>query len=207
MSYRRRIIAALLLSLSFGPTSVAHGAGSGALPTPSQILETLPVRPEDGSGYARSSFKLWVDDDRNGCDTRREVLIVESLRPVKVGNRCSISGGQWFSVYDGVTTTNATSFDIDHLVPLKEAWDSGAKSWTAQRRQEYANDLRTAFALVAVSASSNRSKGDRDPAEWMPPRREYWCQYVIEWIGVKATWGLAVDAVEKNALQRVLSGC
>ena len=188
------------------PLSAAEAAPPSG-PTPIQVLETLSVAAEDGSGYSRSSFKHWIDEDRDGCDTRREVLIAESLRPVRVGSRCSISGGQWFSVYDGRISTNASSFDIDHVVALKEAWDSGAKSWTAERRQAFANDLTTSFSLIAVSASSNRSKGDRDPAEWMPTRREYWCQYAIEWVGVKATWSLSVDPAEKAALSRVLVDC
>lgn len=195
------IVAVSLLSLS------SAEAASPAGPTPSQVLETLLVAAEDGSGYSRSSFKHWIDEDRDGCDTRREVLIAESLRPVRVGSRCSISGGQWYSVYDGRVTTNASSFDIDHVVALKEAWDSGAKSWSADRRQAFANDLNLPFALIAVSASSNRSKGDRDPAEWMPSRREYWCQYAIEWVGVKASWSLSVDPAEKGALSRILIDC
>ena len=203
----RRFIAAIvatpLLLLWSSSTSASPPSG----PTPIQVLEALSVAAEDGSGYSRSSFKHWIDEDRDGCDTRREVLIAESLRPVRVGSRCSISGGQWFSVYDGRTSTNASSFDIDHVVALKEAWDSGAKTWTAERRQAFANDLTTPFSLIAVSASSNRSKGDRDPAEWVPPRREYWCQYAIEWVGVKATWSLSVDPAEKAALGRILIDC
>ncbi|MBU3688028.1 MAG: HNH endonuclease [Acidimicrobiales bacterium mtb01] len=201
---RRGIAFLVLLFFLFGSSPVRSAAPG---PTPLQVLETLVVAPEDGSGYNRSSFKHWIDGDRDGCDTRREVLIAESLRPVRIGSRCSISGGQWFSVYDGRSTTNSSSFDIDHVVALKEAWDSGAKAWTAERRQAFANDLGTAFALIAVSASSNRSKGDRDPAEWMPARREYWCQYAIEWVGVKATWSLSVDPAEKTALARVLVDC
>ena len=205
MPSRRFMATIVVSSLSLWSSSTQAAPPLG--PTPLQVLETLPVAAEDGSGYSRSSFKHWIDEDRDGCDTRREVLIAESLRPVRVGSRCSISGGQWFSVYDGRTTTNASSFDIDHVVALKEAWDSGAKSWTAERRQAFANDVNTAFSLIAVSASSNRSKGDRDPAEWMPPRREYWCQYALEWVGVKATGSLSVDPAEKAALGRVLVDC
>jgi len=202
-----RFIAAIVAVSSLSLWSSSTHAAPPLGPTPIQVLETLSVAAEDGSGYSRSSFKHWIDEDRDGCDTRREVLIAESLRPVRVGSRCSISGGLWFSVYDGRTTSNASSFDIDHVVALKEAWDSGAKTWTAERRQAFANDVITAFSLIAVSASSNRSKGDRDPAEWMPPRREYWCQYAIEWVGVKATWALSVDPAEKAALGRVLVDC
>ncbi|MEY4223299.1 MAG: hypothetical protein RIS33_233 [Actinomycetota bacterium] len=203
----RRRIASIVFVVAASTMSTTPALAAATGPTPLQVLDTLVVAPEDGAGYSRSSFKHWIDEDRDGCDTRREVLIAESLRPVRVGSRCSISGGQWYSVYDGRATTNASSFDIDHVVALKEAWDSGAKAWTAERRQAFANDLNTAFSLIAVSASSNRSKGDRDPAEWLPSRREYWCQYAIEWVGVKATWALSVDPAEKATLARVLSDC
>ena len=104
-------------------------------------------------------------------------------------------------------TSTPRSFDIDHLVPLKEAWDSGAWRWGADERTAYANDLDYVSALIAVSASSNRSKGDQDPAEWMPPRAEDSCAYATGWIGVKYRWRLAVDAQEKRALQGILRNC
>ena len=118
-----------------------------------------------------------------------------------------MTGGRWFSRYDGQSTTVASGFDIDHMVPLAEAWGSGAQAWTAQRRQDYANDLTYRLALIAVTASSNRSKGDRDPAEWLPPSKSYWCKYLRQWVGVKYRWGLAVDATEKVALEDGLRGC
>lgn len=170
-------------------------------------LVGLRVEPERVGGYDRSLFRHWIDADRNGCDTRREVLIAESLTPVRVGASCSITGGTWFSAYDGVTTTDASTFDIDHLVPLKEAWESGAHAWTNDRRQAFANDLALPESLIAVSASSNRSKGDRDPAEWMPPRREYHCTYVTSWITVKKAWNLSVDRAEYQKLEQVLTNC
>ncbi|MCS5689596.1 MAG: HNH endonuclease family protein, partial [Acidimicrobiales bacterium] len=107
--------------------------------------------------------------DGDGCDTRREVLIEESIEPVTETIGCSLQGGRWYSAFDGVETDDPSTFDVDHMVPLKEAWDSGAWAWDAARRQAFANDTTLADALIAVSASSNRSKGSKDPAEWMPP--------------------------------------
>jgi hypothetical protein len=170
-------------------------------------LSGLTIAAEQTTGYDRDLFKHWIDADRDGCDTRREVLIAESITPVTVGSGCSLTGGKWFSAYDGVETTDASTFDIDHVVALKEAWDSGANSWTADRRQSFANDLENAFSLIAVTASSNRSKGEKDPAEWLPTRTTYKCTYVIEWIRVKKAWNLTVDQAEYNALQRVLATC
>ena len=122
------------------------------------------------TGYDRDLFHHWIDADGDGCDTRDEVLIAESVTTVQVSQPgCTLSGGQWVSLYDGVQTTDPSTFDIDHMVPLAEAWDSGAWNWDAQQREAFANDLTHAEALIAVSASSNRSKGDQDPAEWQPP--------------------------------------
>ena len=111
------------------------------------------------------------------------------------------------SVYDGVPTNTPSDFDIDHLVPLAEAWDSGASEWDPDRRAAFANALDSPEALVAVSASSNRSKSDKDPAEWLPPDETYWCRYATDWVKVKSDWGLSVDPAEKSSLTQVLQGC
>ncbi|NUP45498.1 MAG: HNH endonuclease, partial [Streptomyces sp.] len=111
-----------------------------------------------------------------------------------------------YSQYDGVTTTDPSTFDIDHLVPLAEAWDSGASGWTTARRQAFANDV-TRPQLIAVSASSNRSKSDQDPAEWVPTRSAYVCTYVRAWVQVKYYYDLSVDSAEKSALTSYLAGC
>lgn len=175
--------------------------------TPTSPLAGLRVEAEFPSGYDRDLFRHWIDADRDGCDTRREVLIAESTTPVQVGSGCSITGGTWYSAYDGTTTIDASTFDIDHMIPLKEAWDSGAHAWSSDRRQAFANDLTLAQSLIAVSASSNRSKSDRDPAEWMPPRTAYHCTYVTAWIAVKKAWDLSVDQAEYRKLEQVLATC
>lgn len=161
----------------------------------------------EGGGYDRSLFRHWIDANRNGCNARREVLIIEAVVKPVVGERCSFTGGSWYSPFDGVTTEDASVFDIDHMVPLKEAWDSGAHAWDSDRRRAFANDLDLPEALIAVSRSSNRSKGARDPAEWLPPLRSYHCQYVRDWMVVKIKWELSVDAREFTALRNVAAGC
>lgn len=166
-------------------------------------INKLPVATEKRDGYDRDLFKHWIDADKNGCDTRREVLIAEATSKPKVGSGCSFTGGKWTSWYDGATTTNSSGFDIDHMVPLAESWDSGAWAWTNQRRQDFANDLGDYRALIAVSASSNRSKSDRDPAEWMPARAK--CGYLTHWVAVKVRWGLKVDSAEKAALRNLVN--
>ncbi|MBE8477461.1 HNH endonuclease family protein [Streptomyces justiciae] len=96
---------------------------------------------------------------------------------------------------------------MDHLVPLTEAWDSGASAWTSKERQDYANDPGDARALIAVSAASNRSKSDQDPATWQPPAAGYRCAYATDWIAIKTRWELAIDNAERAALTDIVSSC
>ncbi len=96
--------------------------------------------------------------------------------------------------------------DIDHVVPLSEAWKSGANSWTTAQRQAFANDL-THSQLIAVTDNVNQSKGDQDPAEWLPPRSAYHCMYARMWVSVKYTYKLTLDSAEKSALSGILNGC
>lgn len=197
-----------------GPVALSDASARGTIcattppvTTPTSPLDALRIEPEHVGGYDRSLFKHWIDADRDGCDTRREVLIAESTTPVQVGSGCSITGGTWYSAYDGVVTTDASSFDIDHMIPLKEAWDSGAHAWTSSMREAFANDLGLAASLIAVSASSNRSKSDRDPAEWLPTNTAFHCTYVNQWIAVKTAWNLSVDRAEYDRLAAVSSTC
>ncbi len=192
-----------------GATGVEVAAGSeGAVAELLSRLEALPVRAEQRSGYDRDLFDHWVDADGDRCDARREVLIAEAVVVPRVGSSCSLSGGQWYSVYDGATETGTGSgFDVDHLVPLAEAWDSGAYGWDSDTRRRYANDLGYEHSLVAVSASSNRQKGASDPAEWLPVDTSVRCWYVEAWIAVKTRWELSVDTTELQALRQLISQC
>ena len=191
------------LALFIAASVLAAPSAQAATRKPAvQLLNSLPVAAEETSGYSRDLFRHWIRQ-ADGCTTRQDVLIDERTAGSVSG--CSVVNGRWTSFYDGVTTTNPRSLDIDHMVPLKEAWDSGAWRWNAATRQAYANDLGYGLSLVAVTASANRSKSDRDPAEWMPARGR--CSYAKAWIGVKYRWRLSVDAPEKRALASALQGC
>lgn len=167
------------------------------------MLNSLPVSAEKRDGYDRDLFRHWTDRDGNGCSAREDVLIAEKTSGDVQG--CRVVDGTWFSAYDGETTSNPSSFDIDHMVPLAEAWDSGAWRWDARTRERFANDLGFAGSLIAVTASSNRTKSDRDPAEWLPDRGV--CAYAKTWVAVKFRWRLSVDPDEKRTLTRILSNC
>jgi hypothetical protein len=148
---------------------------------------------------------LWIDADSDGCNTREEVLIEEAVIKPKIGNSCTLTGGTWLSPYDGVRTTKASSLDIDHLVPLSEAWRSGAWAWSAQQRKDFANDVDDPRALIAVSLGQNRSKGDKDPAQWLPPKGV--CTYIADWIAIKARYQLSVDPIEAAFLTTKVKSC
>ena len=192
----------LSVLVTTGGTAHADTEWSGSL---TSAIDHIPVADEVRTGYDRDLFRLWVDADGDGCDTRAEVLISEAEDAPSVGSGCSLSGGRWYSYYDGVSQTSASTLDIDHVVPLAEAWDSGARSWTADRREAYANDLGDSHTLVGVTASLNRSKGDQDVAEWLPPIND--CRYIKDWVTAKIRWGLSQDAAEQGALRDIAAGC
>ena len=190
----------------FGSGDSASGTvGTDALRLAVEVLAGLRVAPEQRSGYDREHFSHWSDLDGDGCDTRREVLIRDSqVRSTLDPNRtCWVVSGLWYSHYDGEWVEGPSSLDIDHLVPLAEAWDSGAHSWSPDRREEFANDE---GALLAVTARSNRAKGASDPAGWMPSNEDFTCPYAAAWIAVKARWSLAMDQEESDFLQGLLAG-
>lgn len=204
---RRRALATVMAAA----LTVVGIASSGWLwDTPAEAAPVgLRVEAEHArTGYDRALFEHWTDADGDGCDTRDEVLIVESVTVVQVTQPgCVLTGGRWSSVYDSVETTDPSTFDVDHLVPLAEAWDSGAWAWDAARREAFANDLELADALVAVTASSNRAKGDQDPAEWQPPNAAVDCWYATAWVQVKIRWDLSADPTEAATLDEMLAGC
>ncbi|GIJ51765.1 hypothetical protein Val02_86510 [Virgisporangium aliadipatigenens] len=170
-------------------------------------VSSLTVATEVRTGYNRDLFPHWIDADGDGCNTRYEVLIAEATTRPTVGSGCSLTGGRWYSYYNNTYYTLPSDLDIDHMVALAEAWDSGARSWTTAKRQAYANDLTESRALVAVKDSVNQSKSDRDPAEWMPTNSGATCRYVQEWVAVKKRWALTVDSAEKAALTGYAASC
>lgn len=169
-------------------------------------LEELRVEAEDDQpGYDRALFPHWDDGVEDNCTTRQVILKSEG-EDVEIDDNCQPTSGSWHSPYDGETFTEAQDIDIDHMVALKEGWRSGAHAWTTEERGAFANDLESS-QLWAVSASSNRAKGDADPADWLPPLESVHCDYVVSWIEVKHTWDLSVDPDEDEALRAVLTDC
>lgn len=180
-----------------------------------RALEVGPRRPP--VGYDRDAFgTAWSDTDGNGCNQRDDVLLRDAVpgtvHDAQQGS-CDhdVLAGTWVDPYTGRTLTftdlkdphQSQAIQIDHLVPLAEAWASGAARWDAQRRKEFANDL---AELLAVDGPTNASKGDDDPAAWRP-RKAFQCTYAVRWIGTKHRWRLSVDRPEKRALREMLAYC
>lgn len=189
------------------PTSPSDGTGASGRELLAQLR--LVDDPSSSQGYSRDLFPTWLDLDGNGCDAREDTLIVESLVSAEVerSGECEVISGRWLSVYDGVEVSEPSELDVDHLVPLAEAWRSGAYLWETDRRAAFANDLSYADHLIAVTASANRSKSDSPPNEWRPPRRETWCRYATAWVTVKVTWSLTATTAERDALGQMLDTC
>ena len=181
--------------------------GPGAPVGARQALQKLEVKPSGTmSGYSREKFPHWSDAQEYGWDVRdsscdaRDAALIRDGKDVKVGKGCDVTSGRWLDPYTGNTYTDPSDIDIDHVVPLANAWRSGASSWDEQRRERYANDP---GVVLSVEDNANQEKGDKGPEAWKPPRKQEWCDYAIRWVEIKADYGLSVNAQEKASLQHV----
>ena len=179
-------------------------------------LSELKVRPAGSmAGYSREEFPHWSDaqefgwklpgrtPDPESCDARDAALIRDG-REERVDAYCDVASGSWFDPYGGQTYTDPEDIDIDHIVPLANAWRSGASSWNTAKRESFANVSRD---LLSVDDALNQSKGDKGPEAWKPPRKAYWCVYAKRWIGIKHYWDLSVTDAERSALKQMLGRC
>ncbi|MFJ3206023.1 HNH endonuclease family protein [Streptomyces sp. NPDC086989] len=196
---------AALTSLVNAPLAQASPPAPISAAAARSYLATVTPKTEGSlSGYSRSLFPHWITVS-GSCNTRETVLKRDGVG-VATDSSCAAVSGSWYSEYDGATWTNAADLDIDHVVPLAEAWRSGAASWTTAKRQQFANDL-TRPQLIAVTDNVNQAKGDQDPGKWLPSRTAYRCTYARMWVDVKQYWGLSMDSGEKTALVNILNGC
>lgn len=194
-------------SRSLYTTALTLALAMNMLTTPAAQAFDLPltIAPDQLSGYERTLFKHWIDADKDKCDTRKEVLIQEAVSIPKLSSGCVFNGGKWISAYDGLATTDYSTLDIDHMVPLSEAWRSGAWKWSPAQREAFANDLTDSRSLIAVTASLNRQKSDQDPSTWLPLVDK--CTYVSNWIAIKVRYSLTVDTAEATALTTLIASC
>ncbi|MEU3403227.1 HNH endonuclease family protein [Streptomyces sp. NPDC006670] len=176
----------------------------GAAVARAQLAALKTGKPGTMAGYSRDKFTHWAEQG-DKCDTR-EVVLQRDGKDVTRDAECRAVSGSWKSLYDGVTVNEASKLDIDHMVPLAEAWRSGAAGWDSAKRKAFANDL-TRPQLLAVSAASNRSKGDQSPDLWQPADKSSWCQYGRAWTTVKSHYGLTVTDAERAMLTTMIDTC
>lgn len=160
--------------------------------------------------YDRSLYPHWIDADGDCQNTRAEVLIRDDddgAVEFAETNPCRVVRGSWLDPYTGITFNDASELDVDHVVPLKNAHESGAWAWTRERRREYANYLVDENHLLAVKAGENRSKGANGPETYKPPLISYHCEYARIWIKIKTDWELEVGEDEGVALEEMLATC
>lgn len=200
------IVCAVTLAMVGSLINVSEAATTISFKSATIALNSLKIADEVRTGYKREMFKHWTSAG-NGCDSRKAVIISEAIVKPKIETGCKIIGGEWLSIYDNVKVTDAGKLDVDHMVPLAEAWDSGAQAWDAKKREMYANDQTDSRHLIAVTGASNRSKSDQDPADWMPTNKSYWCEYLDNWISIKVRWNLSVDKKEKDFIINNIKSC
>ncbi|MGC7099181.1 HNH endonuclease family protein [Amycolatopsis lurida] len=199
------VLAATALTVTITTPAAATPPNIPSKATAQAELSALTVAAEGSlTGYSRDLFPHWSTVS-GSCNTRETVLKRDGKNVVQ-DSACAAVSGSWFSPYDGATWTNAADVDIDHIVPLAEAWRSGANSWTTSKRQQFANDL-TRPQLIAVTDNVNQAKGDKDPSAWQPSVSSYRCTYAKMWIRSKHYWGLRAQSAEKTSLQSMLNTC
>lgn len=200
-----------------GNSSNSPGAGIHGAKEAMAVLNKLPVKGKAAkTGYSRDRFgPAWTDKAKgvlwagNGCDTRNDILKRDLKNPTLSGKCKVMSGVLNPDPYTGKVIhfkrgKESAKIQIDHLIPLGNAWVTGAQQLPESKRVALANDPRN---LLAVDGPANGAKGDRDASGWMPPNRKIWCQYIEAQINVKHIYGLWVTSAEKNAMMKVLSRC
>lgn len=199
------------------PSGTGLATSEGAPPPPTAAeagsqLSTLEVAPEGSmSGYSRESFPHWASDGTEfgwaepdgSCDVRDDALIRDG-QGVQINEHCTITAGSWTGPYTGDSLDDDSDLDIDHIVPLANAYRSGADSWTESRKEAYASDP---GVLLSTGDSANQEKSDSGPEDWTPPNTLYHCEYAKRWIGLKSAWGLTVTTEERSELEGLLQTC
>ncbi len=189
-----------------GPNPPAT-ATSFNVPRDHALAELRIAERKNVTGYSRDMFPTWLDFDNNGCRARDDILAAQAQAPVTKRGVCAIADGTWVSVYDGATLKGPQQVEIDHVIPLANAWRSGANEWTAERRAQFANDTSQYGELIVSSSAANRAKADSSPDVWRPSNRASWCGYGQLWLNLKVKWSLNATTAERNALGQMLETC
>ena len=176
------------------------------------MLQEIEVAPVGSmAGYSREEFPHWAadgtefgwDEPDGSCDVRDDALIRDGTG-IEIDEDCSFTSGKWLDPYTGTTLEEPEDVDIDHVVPLANAWRAGAVGWDKSQREKYANDP---GVLLSADDAANQTKGDKGPEAWLPPNTDYRCEYARRWISIKRQWKLTVNIKEKATLENLLQGC
>lgn len=195
------------------------GGDSGSTDTSALAKSLDKIKQQDAQNvaYNRDDWKHW-DNIRSCWNVREEVLYRDAVKGSieltdkdgkKVTNKdkaCNIVKGKWIDPFSGKTYTNPKDIDIDHVIPLKYAATHGGQQWSSSKKREYANSLAPGH-LLAVSASQNRSKGDKGPGSWKPSDKSYHCTYARQWISIATTWKLSLNPADHKELGKMLAKC
>jgi hypothetical protein len=182
-------------------------------------VDSLTVAAAKNVNYDRSEWRQW--DNITSCWTVREQVIATQAKQDKtltlldkdkqrtnnIQDACYVTGGTWIDPYTAATFSNPEDLDIDHLIPLGYVAAHGGQSWTSTKKEDYANDYKEPGHLLAVSASANRSKGDKGPSEWKPTNKSDWCVYATDWTNVANSWSISITSADKTALKDMLATC
>ncbi len=194
-----------------GSIPIFPGHGPHFIP---DLLKSMEIAELDSGwidehygAYNRSNWSHWSDDDGNCINVRHEVLISESIEEVVMDGNCKVKSGEWYDPYTNDKFTESKDLDVDHMVPLSEARNSGGYTWDKETKKKYANDMSYENHLIAVSSSANRSKGASTPDKWKPANEDFWCEYAEAWVVIKFTWGLTITMDEAVALKIMSDGC
>jgi hypothetical protein len=196
------------------PEEDAGGSGTSQVSGPNEVSEALAelevAQPDSMNSYSRERFRHWSkasdfgwEPPQSSCDAREAALIRDG-EDVEVGSDCKVTSGSWYDLYTTQSFDDPQEIDIDHIVPLANAWRSGASSWSDEQRERYANDP---DVLLSVEDNANQSKGDKGPEAWKPPNEAVWCDYATRWVGIKDQYDLRVNPEEKEELERMLAAC
>lgn len=210
-SKRRYLMVGLVVVVAVAGAMLARNNGRSKVPEAPDTAQTLrnlkklKVAPAlSMAGYSPDKFPHWTARSEH-CDTRAAVIKRDGSG-VQVGARCKLTTGDWRSPYDGEQVIKASDLTVDWVVPLGDAWRSGAASWSTARRRSFANDMKHP-ELLAVTRTSVRSKNDRGPSGWLPPDEGFRCEYARDWVAVKRAWKLTITRTEKAVLTKILGKC
>jgi hypothetical protein len=202
MFRRSNLIASVLITsvvLTFIP-GVISPVKAGEL---NELLDGLNVATEKSAGYSRNKFFTKWKTVSGTCDVRESILVEQSEVAVRRGTSCNVISGEWIDFYTLDLITKPSLATIDHVVSLKEAWDSGASRWTTSKRTNFANDIQGQNLVITLN-SINSSKGEREPGQWNLPNDDQMCSYLESYLNTKLEWKLNIDSAEKVRIKEII---